>query len=297
MANLRDIRNRISSIKNTQQITKAMKMVAAAKLRKAQQRMTATRPFAKKLREVVSKLVSVDQISNILLRQPEKVSKILLIVVGSDRGLCGGFNNNLFRVVENTIEDKYAEFHDNGNLHLIAIGKKAEAYFKKRKYKVIDSYPGFFEDLNYNNCSEIMERASANFANGTYDKILIAFNEFRTVISQNRLIEEVLPIQTTSLDESGQKSSKIETDYIFEPDADTILNDILPVYVNMQLWRAVLESNASEQGARMAAMDNATENAKDLEQELRLKYNQARQSAITTEISEIVSGAAALEGQ
>ncbi len=274
-----------------------MKMVAAAKLRKAQQRMTATRPFAKKLREVVSKLVSVDQISNILLRQPEKVSKILLIVVGSDRGLCGGFNNNLFRVVENTIEDKYAEFHDNGNLHLIAIGKKAEAYFKKRKYKVIDSYPGFFEDLNYNNCSEIMERASANFANGTYDKILIAFNEFRTVISQNRLIEEVLPIQTTSLDESGQKSSKIETDYIFEPDADTILNDILPVYVNMQLWRAVLESNASEQGARMAAMDNATENAKDLEQELRLKYNQARQSAITTEISEIVSGAAALEGQ
>lgn len=297
MANLRDIRNRITSIKNTQQITKAMKMVAAAKLRKAQQRMTATRPFAKKLREVVSKLVSVDQISNILLRQPEKVSKILLIVVGSDRGLCGGFNNNLFRVVENTIEDKYAEFHDNGNLHLIAIGKKAEAYFKKRKYKVIDSYPGFFEDLNYNNCSEIMERASANFANGTYDKILIAFNEFRTVISQNRLIEEVLPIQTTSLDESGQKSSKIETDYIFEPDADTILNDILPVYVNMQLWRAVLESNASEQGARMAAMDNATENAKDLEQELRLKYNQARQSAITTEISEIVSGAAALEGQ
>lgn len=297
MANLRDIRNRITSIKNTQQITKAMKMVAAAKLRKAQQRMTATRPFAKKLREVVSKLVNVDQISNILLRQPEKVSKILLIVVGSDRGLCGGFNNNLFRVVENTIEDKYAEFHDNGNLHLIAIGKKAEAYFKKRKYNVIDSYPGFFEDLNYNNCSEIMERASANFANGTYDKILIAFNEFRTVISQNRLVEEVLPIQTTSLDESGQTSSKIETDYIFEPDADTILNDILPVYVNMQLWRAVLESNASEQGARMAAMDNATENAKDLEQELRLKYNQARQSAITTEISEIVSGAAALEGQ
>ncbi len=295
MANLRDIRNRINTIKNTQQITKAMKMVAAAKLRKAQQRMTATRPYAKKLKEVVSKLVNIDQVSNILLRQPEVMSRALLIVVGSDRGLCGGFNNNLFRVVENTIEDKYSEFHKNGNLDLIAIGRKAEAYFKKRKYNVIESYPGFFDDLNYNKCSEIMEWASEGFAAGSYDKIIIAFNEFKTVISQNRLVDEVLPIQTDSFDESDIDSSKLEMDYIFEPDADTILNDILPVYVNMQLWRAALESNASEQGARMAAMDNATENAKELEQELRLKYNQARQSAITTEISEIVSGAAALE--
>ncbi|TVQ04956.1 MAG: ATP synthase F1 subunit gamma [Balneolaceae bacterium] len=295
MANLRDIRNRINSIKNTQQITKAMKMVAAAKLRKAQQRMTATRPYSKKLREVVSKLVNVEEVSNILLRQPDEVSKILMIIVGSDRGLCGGFNNNLFRVVENTIEDKYSETKKSENLHLIAIGKKAEAYFKKRRYQVIKSYPGFFDDLNYTQCSDIMDWASGNFADGTYDKILIAFNEFKTVISQNRLVEEVLPIQTEAFDDKGQNSAKIETDYIFEPDADTILDDILPVYVNMQLWRAVLESNASEQGARMAAMDNATENAKELEQELRLKYNQARQSAITTEISEIVSGAAALE--
>jgi F-type H+-transporting ATPase subunit gamma len=295
MANLRDIRNRINSIKNTQQITKAMKMVAAAKLRKAQQRMTATRPFAKKLREVVSKLVNVEKVSTVLLRQPDDISKILLIVVGSDRGLCGGFNNNLFRVVENTIESKYAQIQKAENMHLIAIGKKAEAYFKKRRYNVINSYPGFFDDLNYNKCSEIMDWASGNFADGTYDKILIAFNEFKTVISQNRLVEEVLPIQTDLFNEEEQLPAKIETDYIFEPDADTILNDILPVYINMQLWRAVLESNASEQGARMAAMDNATENAKELEQELRLKYNQARQSAITTEISEIVSGAAALE--
>ena len=297
MANLRDIRNRITSIKNTQQITKAMKMVAAAKLRKAQQRMTATRPYAKKLREVVSKLVNIDQVSNILLRQPEEVSKILLIVVGSDRGLCGGFNNNLFRVVENAIEDTFSEFQKNDNLDMITIGRKAEAYFKKRNYNVIDSYPGFFDDLNYNTCSEIMEKVSGSFADETYDKILLSLNEFKTVISQNRLVEEILPIQTKSFDESDRTPSKKQTDYIFEPDADTILNDILPVYVNMQLWRAVLESNASEQGARMAAMDNATENAKELEHDLRLKYNQARQSAITTEISEIVSGAAALEDQ
>lgn len=296
MANLRDIRNRISTIKNTQQITKAMKMVAAARLRKAQQRMSATRPFAKKMRDVVARLVSGNSTSNVLLRQPEEVNRVLLIVVGSDRGLCGGFNNNLFRVVENKIETDLSEFLQNKTLDLITIGRKADAFFKKRNYQVVDSYPGFFDDLNYEATSGIMEKASEMFAEETYDKVLIAFNEFKTVIAQNRLVEEVLPIQTDSFDVEGDHSKTGEiTDYIYEPDADTILEKILPVYVNMQLWRAVLESNASEQGARMAAMDNATENAKELEQELRLKYNQARQSAITTEISEIVSGAAALE--
>lgn len=296
MANLRDIRNRITSIKNTQQITKAMKMVAAARLRKAQQRMSATRPFAKKMRDVVARLVSGNSTSNVLLRQPEEVSRVLLIVVGSDRGLCGGFNNNLFRVVENKIETELSEFLENKTLDLVTIGRKADAFFKKRNYQVVDSYPGFFDDLDYETTSGIMEKASEMFAGETYDKVLIAFNEFKTVIAQNRLVEEVLPIQTDSFDEEKNQSKAGEiTDYIYEPDADTILEKILPVYVNMQLWRAVLESNASEQGARMAAMDNATENAKELEQELRLKYNQARQSAITTEISEIVSGAAALE--
>jgi F-type H+-transporting ATPase subunit gamma len=294
MANLRDIRNRITSIKNTQQITKAMKMVAAAKLRKAQQRMTSTRPYAKKMRSVVSRLISGRNIENKLLRQPEQTERVVLIVVGSDRGLCGGFNNNLFRVVENYIAEHEKELNKAGKLDLVTIGRKADAYFKKRKYNVTESHIGFFDDLNYEDTSEIMSAAIEGYSDGKYDKVLIAFNEFRTVIAQNRLVDVVLPLNTESFDETSESDF---IDYIYEPDAETILDEILPVHLNMQLWRAVLESNASEQGARMAAMDNATENARELEQELRLKYNQARQSAITTEISEIVSGAAALEDQ
>ncbi|MDR9408871.1 MAG: ATP synthase F1 subunit gamma [Balneolaceae bacterium] len=295
MANLRDIRNRISSIKNTQQITKAMKMVAAAKLRKAQQRMNATRPYSKKMGQVVSKLVSTQKdLLNDLLRKPEETKRILLIVIGSDRGLCGGFNNNLFRKVEGVISDEYSTFNDQGHLELITIGKKASGYFKKRDYNVIEAFPGFFDDLNYEETSEIMTFASEKFVEEYYDKVLIAFNEFKTVITQNRLIEEALPLKTESIGEEEEESST-NKDYIFEPDPVSILEKLLPVHLNMQLWRAVLESNASEQGARMAAMDNATENAKELEQDLKLEYNQARQSAITTEISEIVSGAAALE--
>lgn len=294
MANLRDIRNRISSIQNMQQITKAMKMVAAVKLRKAQQRMTQTRPYSKKMRQVVFRLVSTQQnVQNELLRKPEEIRRVLLIVVGSDRGLCGGFNNNLFRKVERTISQKFDSFHKQGNLDLITIGKKATGYFKKRNYKVVQTYPGFFDNLNYEETSAIMRFATKNFVEENYDKVVIAFNEFKTVISQNRLIEEALPLQAEFLEDSEKSTS--ETDYIYEPDPATILDKLLPVHLNMQLWRAVLESNASEQGARMAAMDNATENAKELEQDLRLEYNQARQSAITTEISEIVSGSAALE--
>tara|TARA_R100001143_G_scaffold63545_1_gene71653 strand:+ start:66922 stop:67815 length:894 start_codon:yes stop_codon:yes gene_type:complete len=296
MANLRDLRNRINSIKNTQQITKAMKMVAAAKLRKAQQRMSATRPYANKMSSVVTRLAAVNSAENVLLRQPEELNKALLIVVGSDKGLCGGFNNNLFRTVESHISDKLSSFRENNNLSLITIGKKAGAYFTKRNYNVIEKHPGFFDDLNYESTSELMENVIQKFAVGEFDKVQIAFNEFRTVISQNRLVVNVLPFEMENEDNSSDESNQEFTNYIYEPDADTILEKLLPVHLNMQLWRAVLESNASEQGARMAAMDNATENAKELEEDLSLKYNQLRQSAITTEISEIVSGAAALEG-
>ncbi|WP_069132432.1 ATP synthase F1 subunit gamma [Rhodohalobacter halophilus] len=294
MANLRDIRNRISSIENTQQITKAMKMVAAAKLRKAQQRIIATRPYAKKMRSVVSRLISGAGSDNPILRKPEEVDTIVMIVVGSDRGLCGGFNNNLFKLVEQRINSDYSQYQQAGKLDLITIGRKADGYFKKRKYNVVDSYVGFFDDLNYETTSSIMNGVTDKFVKGDYDKVLVAFNEFKSVISQNRLVDEVLPLKTDQFEEENS-SNLNEIDYIYEPDGQSILNDLLPVHLNMQLWRAVLESNASEQGARMTAMDNATENAKELERDLRLKYNQARQSAITTEISEIVSGAAALE--
>lgn len=297
MANLRDIRSRISSIKNTQQITKAMKMVAAAKLRKAQRRMNATRPYAKKMRSVVTRLVQDKHSDNRLLRQPETVERVCLIVVGSDKGLCGGFNNNLFRYVEEQIQEKYNEFNKNNTLDIIAVGRKADGYFKKRAYNVIKGYPGFFDDLSYENVSEIMQGVTDKFSDGYYDKVLISFNEFKTVITQNRLFETVLPVEPEAIvNEEGESEQNLQhTDYLYEPSKAIILADILPVHIKMQLWKAVLESNASEQGARMAAMDNATENAKELEQELKLTYNKARQSAITTEISEIVSGAAALE--
>jgi len=296
MANLRDIRNRISSVNNTQQITKAMKMVAAAKLRKAQNRMTSMRPYAKKLKEVVSRLGSSSDGSNALLRKPEEINRVLMIVVGSDKGLCGGFNNNLFKVVERTISDEYQEYRENETLELITIGRKATQYFKKRDYNIVDEFPGFFDDLKYDLTAEIMNHVIKKYTTEYYDKVLISFNEFKTVIAQNRRVSQVLPVDPEALKKDENEDESLTTsDYLYEPDSKSILDEILPVYVIMQLWRAVLESNASEQGARMAAMDNATENAKELEEELTLKYNQARQSAITTEISEIVSGAQALE--
>jgi F-type H+-transporting ATPase subunit gamma len=297
MANLRDIRNRITSVNNTQQITKAMKMVAAAKLRKAQVRMTETRPYANKLKDVVGRLVRNSGSDNELLRIPEINQRLLYIVIGSDRGLCGAFNNNLFKVVESEIQNSHKDFLKSGNLDLICIGKKATAYFNKRNYQVKDSYPGFFDNLNYPDAIDIMDSAMKQFTEGVYDEVYIAYNEFKSVIAQNRIIKNVLPINPEALvDDLNEDETDGVIDYIYEPGKEEILDDLLPLYLKIQLWSALLESNASEQGARMAAMDNATENAKELEQELRLKYNQARQSAITTEISEIVSGAQALQG-
>jgi F-type H+-transporting ATPase subunit gamma len=273
-----------------------MKMVAAAKLRKAQNRMTAMRPYAEKLKEVVSRLGSSADGSNALLRMPEEIDRVLLIVVGSDKGLCGGFNNNLFKVIEKKLAETYSDHIEDGSLELITIGRKATVFFKKRDYNIVDEYPGFFDNLNYDVTSEIMEEVIRKYTSEYYDKVLIGFNEFKTVIAQNRRMLQVLPVDPSSLKkDENEDDSLVTSDYIYEPDSKSILDEMLPVYVIMQLWRAVLESNAAEQGARMAAMDNATENAKELEEELTLEYNQARQSAITTEISEIVSGAQALE--
>ncbi len=321
MPNLRDIRNRITSINNTQQITKAMKMVAAAKLRKAQNRMLENRPYAGKLRDVVANLAASEvqggeayqtPALSPLLRQPVQTERVLVIVVGSDRGLCGGFNTNLFKAVEQELKGSLAEYHNQGRVDLVCVGRKSVAYFKKRNYSVTGEHPGFFDHLAFDTAADIMKTASTKFEDAVYDAVYIAYNEFKSVISQNRVVEQVLPINPDALtgNSSGKNSSK-ETgqasgvtgkvsqsvaQFIYEPNPKEILGRLLPLYLNVQFWKAVLESNAAEQGARMAAMDNATENAKELERTLRLKYNQARQSAITTEISEIVSGAAALQG-
>lgn len=293
MANLRDIRNRISSVNNTQQITKAMKMVAAAKLRKAQDRMIQTRPYANTLANVIGRLIQGQEITHPLLRELSESRRSLVIVVGSDRGLCGGFNNNLFKEVELFIANNFENGKENEGLSLITVGKKATAHFGKRSYSIASQHPGFFDNLEYELSASLINEVMDDFIHEQIDEVYLAYNEFKSVIAQNRKVEKILPLNAEDLVVADTEKS-VHSDYIYEPDQAAIIDELLPKHIKMQLWKAVLESNASEQGARMTAMDSATENAKDLERSLRLKYNQARQSAITTEISEIVSGAQAL---
>ncbi len=294
MANLRRIRERIASIQNTQQITRAMKMVAAAKLRKAQNQIVATRPYAQKLESVVTNLVHNIDYHSRFLNPVENPQKILFIIVGSDRGLCGGFNNNLFKVLETKITSDFSEHKKAGNLDFICIGKKATDYFNKRKFNVVAKHPGFFENLRFEHAHDIMRDVIRDFELGTYDSVFVAYNEFKSVIAQNREIEQLLPLKSIAASDGGESEQTFSTDYLFEPSPQQIIEKLIPLHLNTQLWKSVLESNASEQGARMAAMDNATENAKELMRNLRLEYNQARQAAITTELTEIVSGAQAL---
>ncbi|AXJ00472.1 ATP synthase F1 subcomplex gamma subunit [Cyclonatronum proteinivorum] len=292
MANLREIRDRISSVKSTQQITKAMKMVAAARLRKAQENVIATRPYVAGLQSVIEKLSSSTASQNIFMKDVENPQSILLIVIGSDRGLCGGFNSNLFRFVTDTLNQRFPGFSKDGKLSVLTIGRKAGDFFSKRDFKVIQQNNGFFDNLRFDRSAEISEAVAKAFSEGTYDAVFLAFNEFKSVIAQNRIFTKLLPVTVEEADDDSADN----IDYIFEPNAAQILDNIIPLHINMQLWRALLESNASEQGARMAAMDNATENAKEIIGHLNLSYNKARQAAITTELSEIVSGAEALNG-
>ncbi len=292
MANLRDIRNRIESIQNTQQITRAMKMVAAAKLRKAQNRIEAARPYAVKMQEVVARLAGATEEEYDLLKKREEVENVLFIVVSSDRGLCGGFNNNLFKTVEKEIIQDFSIYQKNGNLSLLTVGRKGTKHYSSRKYEIEEGFPGFFDEVEFGKTADIIKSVITLFKNGEYDEVYLAYNEFKSVIAQNRKIEQVLPVDPATLD--AEKSDEKFIDYIYEPDAESILEELLPLHIKIQLWKAILESNAAEQGARMTAMDSATDNAKELEDDLRLEYNRARQSAITTEISEIISGSQAL---
>lgn len=296
MANLRDIRKRIESINNTQQITRAMKMVASAKLRKAQDKMNNNRPYAAKMASMVGRLSSIVSSDNVLLKDASQPGSALLIFVGSDRGLCGGFNNNLFKMVEPRINDELAKYKHNNTLSMITIGSKPSIYYSKYNYPIVDKYPAFYDDYDFNKVSQIMGGIVNQFVEGGYDEVYLAYNEFKTVMSQNRVFKKILPIDTDNLlDSEEEEDTSKAIDYIFEPNSKSIMDALLPKHLNVQLWTAILESFAAEQGARMTAMDNATENAKELEGDLRLQYNKARQAAITTEISEIVSGAQALE--
>lgn len=292
MANLKEIRNRINTVKNTQQVTKAMKMVAAAKLRRAQDRMFQLRPYAAKMKEIIGNVVAavnVDDIPSQLVAQ-RPVKNVLLVVIASNRGLCGGFNSNIFRHANQFIDENLAEFKASGNLHTLCIGKRSYEFFSKRGTHIVDGKMfDPFGNLSFETSNEITERVFSGFLGGEWDKVFLVFNEFRNVMVQNRIVEPFLPL---AIDK--ETTAKVTADYIFEPNREQILVDLIPNSLRVRLYRAILESNASEQGARMVAMDQATENANALLKELKIKYNKARQAAITKEILEIAGGADAL---
>ncbi len=261
-------------------------MVAAAKLRRAQDRIISTRPYAFKMNELLNHLLSVADTSDYPIAQQREVKKSLLIAMSSDRGLCGSFNTNIAKSVVNYI-DKTGK-----DTPIIAIGKKINDFLTKRKYNVIKSYINFFGDLNIQKSDEIVAYVVQGFLNKEFDKVDLIYNEFKSIIKQNIIVDEFLPFKP-SLNDSSVKGSKI--DYIYEPEAKQILDELIPKQLKIHFWKALLESNASEQGARMTAMETATNNAKDLLHYLELMYNRARQESITTELLEIVSGAEALK--
>tara|TARA_Y100001972_G_scaffold128095_2_gene187387 strand:- start:5437 stop:6324 length:888 start_codon:yes stop_codon:yes gene_type:complete len=292
MANLKEVKGRIQSVTSTQQITKAMKMVAAAKLRRAQDRITQMRPYSQKLTKLIQNVsggVDAESLNNPYSIQREE-NNVLLVVVSSDRGLCGGFNNNAFKFARNLIQEKYASQEKNGSLYILPIGKKSLDYFRKRGYNVDDQFATLMGQLTFDEVREAAEYVMDAFSSGVYDKIEIIYNEFKNVAVQQIKSEQFLPIQMNEEEEDTTSS----TDYIFQPTKEFIFSEIIPKSLKIQFYRTLLESNASEQGARMTAMDQATDNAGELLKELRLTYNRTRQAAITKEILEIVGGAEAL---
>jgi F-type H+-transporting ATPase subunit gamma len=287
MATLREIRKRITSIKSTQQITKAMKMVAAARLRKAQEAIIHIRPYAYNLRDLIGDLISrVGDLTGIPLIELRPVDKVLLVIVTADRGMCGAFNSNIIRDANRRIADSHG-----AELNLFLVGKKGMDYFKKRATPVIGQKINFFNHLGFEDALEISRGLIDHYTSGRYDRIEIIYNEFKSAVQQEVISEPFLPF-TPAADMAASKS---QVDFLYEPDKKVILNKVIPLDLNIQVWRILLESNAAEQGARMTAMENATDNAQDLIERLTVFYNRSRQGIITKEISEIVGGADALK--
>ena len=281
-----DIRRRIRSVKNIQQITKAMKMVAAAKLRRAQERMMAARPYAAALRQVLASVASrVDMSKHPLLQEHEQENKVLLLVVTADRGLCGAFNTNVLRAAQNAVAEKGWQ-----EVHLLPIGRKAFDFFKRRPLPIRRQATQVYQALSLETAREIAQMLSDDFISGEFDAVYVIYNEFKSIIAQRVTLERMLP-----LDRSWAAMPEPAIEYIYEPSAEGILSDLLPRHIEFQLYRILLESAAAEQGARMTAMESSTKNASEMIEHLTLTYNRIRQAAITKEIIEIVSGAAAAQ--
>lgn len=289
---LNEVRNRIKSVTSTQQITKAMKMVSAAKLRRAQDAIIQMRPYAKKLKQMLANIMSASEGDIVLeLGKSRPVEKVLVIVITSNGGLCGGYNSNLIKLAKQVIREKYPTQANKGNASLLTIGKKGKEHFSKNNYKVVDHYWNLFADLKFEKVQEAAKFAMDAFINGEVDAVELVYSEFRNAASQQFVVEQFLPVKKAPV-VKGEK----RPDFIFEPDKAQLISELMPKILNTQLYKAVLDANASEHGARMTAMDKATENANDLLKSLKISYNRARQAAITTELTEIVSGAAALQG-
>ncbi len=290
MATLRETRDRITSVKNTSKITQAMSMVATAKLRRAQDAITAARPFANQVQKILSNLSSSDaEYVHPFFEQRSTVLNIAVIAISSDRGLCGAFNTNMLRVLSNRIAELKSA-HPKATIHLIPVGKRSVAAARKGKDAIAQEFNDVFGKLDYSTAVQIADLVTDNFLSGQYDHVEIIGNQFVNVMRQEVRTTQLLPIIPTQ----AEQSSTLAVDYIYEPSQNEILNTLLPMYIKLQIWTGLLDSNAAEQAARRMAMENATTNARELITELQLIYNRERQAAITTEMLEIVGGAEAL---
>ena len=287
MPSLKAIKKRITSVKNTRQITKAMKMVSAAKLRRAQENVVAARPYAQKLGEVLERLAKSSDVEGIPLLEKRAAEKALLIVVTSDRGLCGGFNANICKAAERFLKEKKSDYAE---ISLLTIGRKGYDFLKNR-HRVWKNYANVLSSPNYQIAALIAREVIDGFLTEEYDEVFILYNAFRSVMSQDITLTQLLPIVPPAAEEE-----EYAPEYIYEPSKGELLKEILPKHVEVQVFRALLESVAAEHGARMTAMDSASKNATEMIGKLTLQYNRARQAAITKELMEIISGAESIKG-
>ena len=290
---LKEVRLRIASVTSTQQITKAMKMVSAAKLRRAQDAILQMRPYSQKLQEMLSNIVSgLSDDMEIKLAEERPAERVLLIPITSDRGTCGAYNANVIKAARNLIAEKYATQFANNNVTILPLGKKAYEYFVKHEYNVVSDYWTIFSNLTFDNVKNVAAYAQEAFLNKEYDRVELVYSQFINAATQAFVSEPYLPIPKVEKEADDNK----QIDFLFEPSKETLIEELMPKILNTQVFKAVLDAHASEHGARMTAMDKATENANELLRNLKISYNRARQAAITTELTEIVSGAAALQG-
>ncbi len=295
MANLREIRGRIAGVRSTSKITQAMKLVAAAKLRRAQDGILAARPYARKLRSLIGHLLTkVDHDILPLLQDREEVRNVLILVVTADRGMCGAFNSNIIKRTNQLIDEVRAGAH-SPSVHLLCIGRRGVQFFQKTSHHLVDRHTGVVGVAPFSTIQTMMTGILTQYLSGTYDKVLVVYNEFKSVIQQIVTVDQILPLSVETLIAGQQGGDEHFVDYIYEPSETELLEHLIPRHLHFHLWRVLLESNASEQGARMTAMDNATTNALDLIDALQLEYNSLRQEKITKELLEIVSGAEALK--